>query len=172
MASLQVWAWPVPLLTLLLTVLAMNARYVLMGAALRPYCGNLPAWQIYPSLFALGDGNWALTLREFSSGRNDAGFILGSGLMMWLVWVGFTIVGHLFGQLIADPKAFGIDFILAAFFATVAVSFFRTAHSLAPLVVAIAVAIAVERLVAGPWYIFAGALAGSLAGALRHADPA
>ena len=48
-----------------------------------------------------------------------------------------------------------------------AVGFFRTARSIAPLIVAIAVAILVQKLVAGPWYLFAGALTGSLAGALH-----
>ena len=57
--------------------------------------------------------------------------------------------------------------MLAAFFAIMAVGFFRSARSVAPLIVAIVVAIAVEKMVAGPWYLFAGALAGSLAGALR-----
>jgi hypothetical protein len=38
--------------------------------------------------------------------------------------------------------------------------------------VGIVAAIASEALIAGPWYILIGALAGSLAGALRYADPA
>ena len=71
-----------------------------------------------------------------------------------------------------DPKKFGIDFMLAAFFATMAVAFFRETRGMAPLVVAIVTAVGVEWLVPGPWYIFAGALAGSLAGAVRYADPA
>jgi predicted branched-subunit amino acid permease len=59
--------------------------------------------------------------------------------------------------------------MLAAFFATMAVAFFRNAREATPpLAVAIVTAIVVERLVAGPWYIFAGALAGSLAGAFRR----
>ena len=99
--------------------------------------------------------------------RPDAGFLLGSGLVMILPWIAATVVGHLFGQVIGDPRRFGIDFLLAAFFAVMAVGFFRTARSIAPFVVAIAVAILVQKLVAGPWYLFAGALAGSLAGAVR-----
>jgi predicted branched-subunit amino acid permease len=86
---------------------------------------------------------------------------------MILPWIGSTVVGHLFGQVIGDPRRFGIDFLLAAFFAVMAVGFFRAARNIAPLIVAIAVAILVQKLVAGPWYLFAGALAGSLAGALH-----
>jgi branched chain amino acid efflux pump len=167
MASLQIWTDPLPLFALVLTVLAMNARYVLFSAALRPYFGALPSWQIYPALAILGDGNWALAMREMNERRPDAGFLLGSGLVMIVPWTAATVIGHLFGQVLGDPRRLGIDFMLAAFFATMAVGFFRVARGLAPLLVAIAVAVAVEKLVPGPWYLFAGALAGSLAGALR-----
>ena len=68
---------------------------------------------------------------------------------MILPWIGSTVVGHLFGQVLGDPRRFGIDFLLAAFFAVMAVGFFRAARSIAPLVVAIAVAIVVQKLVAG-----------------------
>jgi 4-azaleucine resistance transporter AzlC len=170
MATLQVWADPLPLLTVCLTTLAMNARYVLLGASLRPWLPNTPAYQTYPALFVLGDGNWALSLRRFQQGGADAGFLFGSGFMMWLCWLGATIGGHLFGQWLGDPKRLGLDFFLAAFFATVAVAFFKRREDALPFCIGVAVAIVVERLIAGPWYIFAGAVAGSLVGALRHVD--
>ena len=172
MASLQIWAEPIPVLTLVLTVLAMNSRYVLLGAALRPHFGALPAWQMYPTLFVMGDGNWALTLHEINDGRRDAGFLLGSGLLTFLIWLVAVVIGQLFGLVLGDPRRYGIDFLLAAFFATLSVGFFRAHRGVAALVVAIAVAIMVQKLVPGPWYIFAGALAGSLAGALRRVDQA
>ena len=172
MAALQIWAEPLPLLMLVLTVLAMNARYVLLGAALQPHFGALPWWQIYPSLFVMGDGNWALTLREVQERRLDAGFLLGSGLVMFLLWLAAVVAGQLFGLLVGDPRRYGIDFMLAAFFATLAVGFFRAHRGVTALVVAIVVAVVVEKLVPGPWYLFAGALAGSLAGALRRVDAA
>ena len=170
MASLQVWADPVPLLVLLLTVLAMNARYVLLAASLHPYFGALPPWQVYPGLAMMGDSNWALTLREVTRERPDGGFLLGSGLVMFLPWVASSVAGHLFGQVLGDPRKLALDFMLAAFFATMAVGFFRVARTTAPLIVAIVVSVAVEKMMPGPWYLFAGALAGSLVGAWRHVD--
>ncbi len=172
MATLAVWDDPLPWLAVGLTTVAMNSRYLLLGAALRPWFGPLPAGQAYPSLFVLGDGNWALALREHAAGRTDAAFLAGSGAMLWLGWVVSTALGHLGGQVIGDPQRFGVDFMLPAFFATMALAFFRRAGGIAPLIVGIAVAVIVDRLVPGPWYILAGALAGSIAGAMRHADPA
>jgi predicted branched-subunit amino acid permease len=148
----------------------MNARYLLLGATLRPWFGGLPGSRVYTSLFVLGDGNWALAMRAHAQGRDDAAFLLGSGIVMWLTWVSSTAIGHGFGAILTRPERFGIDFMLAAFFAAMALDFYRAAKGLLPLVVGVATAIVVERLAAGPWYILAGALAGSLAGALRHVD--
>jgi 4-azaleucine resistance transporter AzlC len=168
MASLQVWSDPVPLAAVCLTTLAMNARYVLLGAALRPWLGASPAHHVYPSLFVMADGNWTLAVREHAQGRADAGFLLGSGIAMWLTWVLFTGVGQMFGQILGRPERFGLDFMLAAFFAAMAVDLFRSAKDMAPLVVGVVTAIVIERIVPGPWYIVAGALAGSAAGAVGH----
>jgi len=172
MASLQAWTDPVSFIAVSLTTLAMNSRYLLLGATLRPWFHGLPAYQSYASLFMMGDGNWALALREHEEGRRDAAFIFGSGLVLWFLWVGTTAVGHVFGQLVGEPERFGADFMLAAFFATMAVIFFRRASQIWPLLVGIGVAVIVEKTVSGPWYILVGALAGSLVGALRRADPA
>ena len=171
MASLQAWSNPVPILAVFLMTLAMNTRYLLLGAALRPWFGALPAYQSYPSLLVMGDGNWTLALREREEGRGDAAFIAGSGFVLWLVWIGTTIAGHAFGRVLGDPTRFGIDFMLAAFFAAMAVIFVRKSDAILPLVIGAAVAIAVQRLIEGPWYILAGAAAGSAAGALRRVHP-
>ncbi len=170
MASLGAWAEPLPLFLLMLTTLAMNSRYLLLGAALRPWLGHLPAYQTYPTLFVMGDTNWALALREREAGRDDAAFLLGSGLVLWLVWLGATVAGHAFGRLLGQPERFGVDFMLPAFFAAMAVALFRGAASLVPLAAGAVTAVAVERLTGGPWHLLAGALVGSLAGPLLRRD--
>ena len=169
MASLQAWAEPVPILAVVLTTAAMNTRYLLMGAALRPWFGSLPAWQSYGSLFFMGDANWAMAIRQQRAGRLDAAFMVGTGLSMWFIWVPATIAGHSVGALLGEPERLGIDFLIAAFFAAIAVTFFRQGGATAlPLLVGVVVAVIVDRLVPGPWYMMAGALAGSVVGGLRH----
>lgn len=172
MASLQAWTEPLPILAVVLTTAAMNARYLLLGAALRPWWGGLPAYKSYGSLFVLGDGNWALALREQAAGRDDAAFLTGVGFCSWFAWVGGTVAGHTFGSLLGDPQRLGLDFMLGAFFAALAVGFFKSRTAVLPLIVGIAVAVPVERWVPGPWYILAGALAGAIAGGLVHGPKA
>jgi predicted branched-subunit amino acid permease len=169
MATLEAWAEPIPILAVVLTTAAMNSRYLLMGAALRPWYARLPAWQSYGSLFFMGDANWAMAVREHRGGKPDAAFMVGTGLPIWFVWVAATFAGHALGSLLGDPKLLGIDFLLPAFFAALSVTFFRMGDSAAlPLLTGVATAIVAERLIPGPWYILLGALAGSILVGLRH----
>ncbi len=175
-ASLQGWTYPVSLLFVCLTTAAINSRYVLMGATLRPILGGHPALPIYGTLFFLVDQDWILLMRDRDKGFNNLGYLLGSGIVTWLVWIACTTAGRAFGGIVSDPRAFGIDFTLGAFFSTVAVAFWRQSSNVAallvPLAVSVVVAIVVQKLWPGPWYILVGALAGSIAGAVRHDRPA
>lgn len=168
MASLQGWAYPVPLLFVCLTTAAVNSRYVLMGATLRTHLAHRPAPLVYGTLFFLVDATWILAMRDRDKGFDFVGYLLGGGFTMWVMWVAATMAGHAFGQLLGDPYRYGFDFMLAAFFAAAGVSFWRHSRRVAPLIVSIAVAILVQRLVPGPWYILIGALAGSLLGAFKR----
>jgi 4-azaleucine resistance transporter AzlC len=172
MATLQAWGDPIPILAVCLMTLAMNARYLLLGAALRPWFSGLPPYQSYPSLFLMGDANWAMALREYAEGRDDGAFLIGSGVGMWIAWVTCTWIGHIFGQVLGDPTVLGIDFLLAAFFASIAVTFFKKLRDMLPFIVGAVVAIIVHQTLSGPWYILIGAVAGSLMGALRRVDAA
>ena len=170
MATLNAWADPVPYAVVVVTTLGMNARYLLLSATLRPWLHGLPAHQVGWSLFLLGDSNWALAMKERERGLDDAGYLFGSGVVMWIAWVISTGIGHAFGRVIASPERFGVDFILAAFFAAMAAAFIKRAGHLLPFGVAALVAVVFDRVVPGPWSLAAGALAGSAAAALKPVD--
>ena len=168
--ALQMWDTPVPLIGVWIATLAINARYVLMGAALRPWFAGLPWVRAYGSLFVMGDGNWALAMRERAAGRIDAAYLLGGGLVMYASWITATGLGQALGQFIGAPHRLGLDFMLAAFCTTMAVSLWRGASDLWPITIAAVGALAVERVIPGHWHILLGGLAGSLVAAWRHTD--
>jgi 4-azaleucine resistance transporter AzlC len=171
--ALQVWSTPVPLVAVWVATLAINARYILMGAALRPWFGGLRRLPAYGSLFVLADANWALAMRERAAGRLDAAYLLGGGLVMYVSWMVASGFGHRLGQVIGAPRRLGLDFMLAAFCTATAVTLWRGRRDVVPLAVAAITAIASEHVAPGHWHILAGGLAGSLAGAWRNAaDPA
>jgi 4-azaleucine resistance transporter AzlC len=165
--TLQVWADPLPLATVCAAILAINARYVLLGASLRPWFGNLSAGKAYGTLFFLAEGSWAPAMREYRNGHRDAAYLLGAGLAMYVGWVGATAIGHALGQMIAEPRRLGLDFVLPGFFAVMAVALWRGSRDAFPFIVAAAVALVVDRFFPGHWHILAGGLAGSLVAAWK-----
>src|SRR5688572_483788 len=119
----QSTSWPsVNLWLIAVTIIIVNARYVLYGAAMRPWLGSVSSLRSYGSLFILGDGNWILSMKAHADGERDAGFFLGSGLAMFTPWLAGTLVGAWIGSLVPNPKALGLDFLLVAFSAAAAVA--------------------------------------------------
>lgn len=167
MVVMELWREPLtPALVLAMcgVVGAVNLRLVLMGAALRPWFGPAGAG-VYPTLFWLTDANWVMALRYRAGGGDDRGVFLGSGLALWVVWVASTVPGHLFGTLVREPKAWALDLVMPAFFVVMLVPLWRGARAALPWAAAGIVSLAVSWLVPGYWFIVAGAVAGSLAGA-------
>ncbi|KZM51645.1 AzlC family ABC transporter permease [Labrenzia sp. OB1] len=144
---------------------AVNMRMLLIGASLRPWLGRVPAYQSYPALYLLTDLNWLLALSEYGKGERDWGIYLGSGLIVWSVWSLAVIPGYFAGSLIADPKAFGLDVILPAFFAALLIPLWKGKRQTVSWLAAGAVAALTWYLVGGYWSIFTGAIAGAFAGA-------
>jgi predicted branched-subunit amino acid permease len=142
----------------------INARMLLMGAALHPWLNASPAWKIYPTLHVLTDPSWLIGMRYRSNGGLDAGVFLGSSVLLAIAWISATSLGHIGGALIADPRRYGIDLVMPIFFAAMLVPLWRGARPAVAWVVAGAVAVTVQQLAGGWWFIVAGALAGSVVG--------
>jgi predicted branched-subunit amino acid permease len=159
-------------LTIGTTILLLNARYLLYGAALRPWLGGVPAPHAYVTLAVLGDGNWILSLKAEREGERDAGFIFGSGAAMFVPWLVGTFAGMTAGAFAADPRAFGLDFMLIAFSAALAAGLIRGRGDLAVLAVAVIAAVAADRLIGAGYAVISAALAGGLTAWLRFREPA
>src|SRR5215204_4432886 len=83
-AALDLWIAPLPLAMLAVTVLAVNARHILLGAALAPWLLQLPIARRLFALFFLTDSNFAYAVSARGRGERDAGILLGSGLALWI----------------------------------------------------------------------------------------
>ena len=166
-AALGLWEEPLPVFSILLATIAVNSRFLLMGAALRPWLAHLPAWKVYPSLFFLVDPVWAKSLQEFDDGMDDAGYIFGAGLVFWIVWVAFTMLGYALGGGIGDPARWGIDVLMPAFFGIILTGMWQGPASLLPWATAAVTALLAAQLLPGMWFVILGGIAGGLTGALR-----
>lgn len=169
LVAMEVWAEPLTLATvasIAVVTAIVNMRFLLMGASLRPWFGPLPAWQVYPVLLTTTDANWLVAIRYRTEGGGDAAVYLGVALTLWVFWVGSTVPGYLLGAVVSDPKRFGLDLVMPAFFAAMMIPLWRGPRRGVGWAVAGAVALAVAHLVPGWWFIVIGALAGALIGGL------
>ena len=168
LVALEVWTNPLTLWTVIslaVVTAIVNARFVLMGATLRPWFGALPPWQAYAALASTVDATWLIGMRYRAEGGADASIYVGAGLMLWVVWVASAIPGYLLGAFIADPRRFGFDLMLPIFFAAMFVPLWRGMRRAIGWAVAGVVALIVSFVVPGWWFIVIGALTGSVIGA-------
>jgi 4-azaleucine resistance transporter AzlC len=167
--ALDLWHTPVPIAALAVTTLVVNLRLLLMGASLSGWLSSLrPAGRALTAGL-ISDESWALTTQARERGERDRAFLVGTGAVLFTAWVSATALGAATGNLVGDPAAWGLDFTFTAVFLTLLLGFWRGPTVLAPWLLSAAVALVVEELVSGPWYIIAGGLAGSVFGAWRSA---
>lgn len=144
------------------TVVLLNARYVLYGAALRPWLSATTPFKAYASLHLIGDSNWVISMRARAAGESDAGFVLGSGLAMFSPWMAGTLIGAVTGGWIPNPYTLGLDFFLVAFCGARMAGMFQTGASYPSAAAALVGALAIDHFFSGGWPIVAAGLVGIL----------
>jgi len=169
MVALELWreAWtPAAIVAVVVVTGVVNARMILMGAAIQPWLSAEPRLRTALNLFFLTDASWIIGVRYHGDGGRDVGVLFGAGLVLWLTWVAVTVPGYLAGALVTDPRRYGLDLILPIFFSAMLVPFWTGWRPARPWAVAGVVALAVHAVLPGYAFIIAGALAGAAAGAI------
>lgn len=166
LAALQGWSAAALIPPLVATVLLINARYILYSASVQPWLAGATRPQALATLFFLGDGNWALSMREYHAGYRDAGFLFGSGVATALPWMLGTAAGHVLGHSVPSPATFGLDFMLVGFAAAIGCQVWRGRSDLWPAAAALLAGLALYRWLPG-WTIVGAGLAAGLVGAAR-----
>lgn len=144
----------------------VGMRFLLIGASLRPWLGTSAALKVYPTLYLLTEPNWLLSMRYRTDGGTDPAFLLGSGVIVWIFWVVSAAPGYWLGASVADPKVFGLDLVMPAFFVAMLVSLWRGPRRAIGWIVAAVVAVVTAKLLGGFWFVLTGSLAGAIVGGL------
>ncbi|MEZ3133588.1 AzlC family ABC transporter permease [Stutzerimonas kunmingensis] len=165
-AALELWGTQVPLFTLMVTVFAINARHLLMGATLYPWLRQLPPGRRYGVMLIASDANWAMTMQAFNRNRPGFGLLLGGGLALWSFWVVGSWLGIHFGSAVSDPKRLGLDMVMGCFLLAMVVGGEKNLRMLVIWSIAAAASLLAFRYLPENSHVVVGALAGGATGLL------
>jgi len=161
---------PVPLIVL--TVLLLNARHLLMAAALRPFVQVASIPGRLGLAYVLTDEAFAMGIGWFRRGHRDLAYYAVFSTVLWCSWNAGTLLGAIFGAGVQDPQRFGIDFAITAVF--VAIVAIGVRHRSDVTVALVAALVAAGLRLAGASavaVVVAGALAPLVAFAVREERP-
>lgn len=116
------------LLSILLTTFMISSRHLLYSMAFRPYIAKLSLpWRLSLG-FLLTDEMFVLAAPK--GGQFDKWFALGAGLVFYLSWCLWTLIGIVLGQQVNDLGSWGLDFVIAATFIALLVPAINSRSSL------------------------------------------
>ncbi len=141
---LQNGALPV---TVVVTALIINLRFIMYSASLAPYLHHLPRRWTWPVSYLLSDQSYALCTLKFSSGelgRFAPHFYAGTAVAMWLTWQLSVFAGVYLGASI--PEAWSLSFAVPLSFLALLVPGIRSAASLGAAVTGGLIAVSAVKL--------------------------
>lgn len=153
------------LVSLAATILLINARYLMFGAALHPWLGQIGGPRAYGSLLLMGDANWIFVMRAIARGETDRAYLAGSGVPMLVGWLCGTAVGVVSGRILPDPKVLAADMMLPAFAAAMMAGMMRGRVSYLAAASGAVLALAVNGLAGPGWAVIAAGLSGAIVAA-------
>ncbi len=165
-AAMELWGQEISLLPLAITVFAINARHLLMGATLYPWLRHLPPSKRYGVMLVITDANWAMSLQKFSRGEPAMGLLFGGGLTLWSFWVLGTWLGIYFGNAIQDPVSLGLDMVMGCFLLAMLVGGKKDTRVFAIWCVAAIASLLAYWFLPANSHVVVGALAGGILGAI------
>jgi len=166
----DMWTRPLPIWQITFAVLAVNMRYLLIGASLSPVLAGQRTGRKLAMMHLVVDENWATTMAERRRGFAGVGFLLGGGVCIFLAWCGGTLAGNLFGAVIENPEAYALDFAFIAVFTALCVKMWRGRRDLVPWAATFVLAVAAEKVLPGKWYIIVGGMGGAAAAMFAPLD--
>lgn len=142
------------------SIFAVNFRHVLYSAAIGRHFAHWPLWQQAVGYFLLTDPQFAEAESRGQRERLPFAWYFGLGLALYVSWNAATLLGALFGKLVPDPHAFGLDFLLSIYFLGIVMGFRKRPMWLPIVLVSGVASIVAYKFVGSPWHVSLGALAG------------
>ena len=104
----------------------LNARYAAISVSVASIFSGGRLRRFLESQLIV-DESWALSGR---TGRFEWPILVGSGVLLYALWVASTALGTLVGGALEDPDALGLDAAFAVLFLALALPYLRTRRAL------------------------------------------
>ncbi len=119
--------------------LLLNARYLPIGISVARFLHGGPLARFLQGQLVV-DESWAIAAQ--GGGRFNGSRLVGAGLVLWLAWVGGTLVGVIGGDALGDPASLGLDAAFPALFLALLVPQLTRRRAVAAAVGGAAIALA------------------------------
>jgi 4-azaleucine resistance transporter AzlC len=137
--------------------LLLNARYLPIGVSVANALHGGPLVRLAKAQLVI-DESWAIASR--GDGTFEAGRLMGAGIILWLAWVGGTVVGAIGGEALGDPTALGLDAAFPALFLALLVGQLRSQRAVVAALLGAGIAVALTPFTPPGVPIIAAAAAG------------
>jgi 4-azaleucine resistance transporter AzlC len=117
----------------------LNARYAPISVSMAPVFVGGPLRRLFESQLIV-DESWAMSRRP--DGAYDRRLLVGAGLVLYVCWVGGTVVGAFAGDALGDPASLGLDAAFPALFLAILVTQVHSRRALAAAVLGGTIALA------------------------------
>ena len=159
MVGLELFGHNVQPWLIILSIFAVNFRHILYSASIARHIRHFSPVQKFFAFFLLVDPQYAETEKRAERGEPVTfAWYLGFGLVIYLPWQLMTLLGAIFGQMIGDPKAIGLDVLLPIYFMGLVLGFRKRDNWLPVVAVSSLASIAAMRFVGSPWHVSIGAI--------------
>lgn len=143
------------------SIFAVNFRHVLYSAAVGRRIGHWSFLQKVVGFYFLVDPQYAESERKAERGeRVSFTWYMGMALPIYVFWVVESALGAIFGGLLPDTHALGLDFLLPIYFLGLVMGFRKRPLWLPVVVASAIVSVIAYNFVGSPWHVSIGAAAG------------
>jgi 4-azaleucine resistance transporter AzlC len=146
----------------------LNARYGPIGVSVAPSLTG-GGWSRFLHAQLTVDETWAIAAE--GDGRFNPKVLLGAGVTLYAAWVGGTVLGVAFGDVIGDPSTWGLDAAFPALFLALLVPQLRDRLSVGAAVLGAVIALALTPFTPAGVPIIAASLACLLGLGKRRSEP-
>jgi 4-azaleucine resistance transporter AzlC len=143
-----------PVSAILSAAFLVNARYLLLAASLAPLLRRLPPWKAALLGLQLTDQTYVVAMNRYSrEPASSAAWLAGLQVCAWLAWTAANLAGaHVSAQAAGlEALAFALPSMFAALLVVMLAGHPRGRVALLVALGAAALALALQRVAAGPW---------------------